>query len=316
MQPDMAAPLQLIEVSGPAAESDRGRALLTRAVAGRYRVLRMVSRGGMGAVYLAFEHGLERHVALKLLDPTRCRDDETRGRFRREARVMAQLAHPHIVPVFGWGDTEGACWYAMPFLEGGSLATRLAERAGGGGRLDFAETREILAHLADALAFAHGRGVIHRDLKAENVVFDGAGRPMLTDFGIATVTTSDHSRSEAHKGMGTPHYMAPEHLLGRLEADHRGDLYALGVLGFRMLTGRFPFEGTAEAIAAQHVSREAPTVRAWRADVPAALADAVDRCLAKRPGARWPDGASLHAALRAPAPVRRFGLGRFRFLML
>lgn len=312
MEPDMAASLQLIEVPGSAAESDRGRALLTRAVAGRYRVLRMVSRGGMGAVYLAFEHGLERHVALKLLDPARCRDEETRGRFRREARVMAQLSHPIIVPVHAWGDADGACWYAMPFLEGGSLAARLAARS----RLDIEETREILAHLADALAFAHGRGVIHRDLKAENVLFDGSGRPMLTDFGIATVTTSDHSRSEAHKGMGTPHYMAPEHLLGRLEADHRGDLYALGVLGFRMLTGRFPFEGTAEAIAAQHVSRDAPTVRAWRADVPAALADAVDCCLAKRPGARWPDGASLCAALRAPAPARRFGLGRFRLLML
>lgn len=286
------------------------RAALERAVAGRYKVLRLVSRGGMGAVYLGFERGLERNVAIKMLRGGS--DEDSRGRFRREARVMAQLAHPGIVPVHGWGESDGLCWYAMPYLEGGTLEAGLSGRE----RRGIEKVRAILLQLTEALEFAHGRGVIHRDIKAENVVFDSAGRALLYDFGVATVTTSEHSRAEANRGMGTPHYMAPELLLGALDADHRGDIYALGVLGFRMLTGRFPFDGSSAEIAAQKVSRAADPVSAWRAGVPPALADAIDRSLAREPRDRWPDASSLAAALRREAPAKRFSLGRFKLLML
>jgi serine/threonine-protein kinase len=286
----MAAPLRLHSGEYPGLRAEQRR--LERAVAGRYRVIEGVSRGGMATVWRGFEPGVERQVALKLLAPALCADEEHRGRFRREARILGSLSHPNIVPVLGFGDRDGTCWFAMPFLAGGTLESRLA-----GGRLDAEATRRILVQLADGLAYAHARGVVHRDIKAENVAFDDAGRPVLTDFGIATLATSDHSRSEMTKGSGTAHYMAPEQLAGSPDADGRVDLYALGVLGFRMLTGRFPFEGTAEQVSARRLTTDAPPVAACAAGAPAPLAAAVDRCLARKPEHRWAGAADLRDAL-------------------
>jgi serine/threonine-protein kinase len=286
----MAAPLRLHSGEYPGLRAEQRR--LERAVAGRYRVIEGVSRGGMATVWRAFEPGIERQVALKLLAPSLCADEEHRGRFRREARILGSLAHPNIVPVLGFGEQDGTCWFAMPFLSGGTLEMRLA-----GGRLDADAARRILIQLADGLAYAHARGIVHRDLKAENVALDDADRPVLTDFGIATLATSDHSRSEMTKGSGTAHYMAPEQLAGSPDADGRVDLYALGVLGFRMLTGRFPFEGTAEQVSAQRLTTSAPPVAAYAAGVSPALAAAVDRCLARDPEDRWTDAAELRDAL-------------------
>jgi serine/threonine protein kinase len=289
-----AYPLHLAVTDATALEEQR---LLEHAVAGRYRVSELLSRGGMGSVYRAWEPGLERHVALKLLDPARALDADERGRFRREARVTASLAHPNIVPVLGIGETAGACWYAMPLLPGGTLASRLAREP----RLGHAEVRRILVQLADALAYAHAHGVVHRDLKAENILLDDAGRPMLTDFGVAIVLSSDHSRAEIIKAYGTPEYMAPEQLIGSSDCDGRQDLYALGVLGFRMLTGRFPFEGNADRIRASHLTRGVPAVEAHAAGVPADLAAAINRCLQRKPARRWPDATALRQALERPA---------------
>jgi serine/threonine-protein kinase len=306
----MAAPLQLHSGEYPGLRAEQRR--LERAVAGRYRVIAAVSRGGMATVWRAFEPGIERPVALKLLAPALCGDDEHRGRFRREARILGALAHPNIVPVLGFGELDGVCWFAMPYLAGGTLEARL-----GSGRMDAESVRRILIQLADGLAYAHEHGVVHRDIKAENVAFDAAGRPVLTDFGIATLATSDHSRSEMTKGAGTAHYMAPEQLIGSPEADGRVDLYALGVLGFRMLTGRFPFEGTAEQVSARRLTADAPPVAAYATGVPAALASAVDRCLARRPEGRWASAAELRDALlatAAPGPLKRTGAALRRLL--
>jgi len=306
----MAAPLRLHSGEYPGLRAEQRR--LERAVAGRYRVIEAVSRGGMATVWRAFEPGIERQVALKLLSPSLCGDDEHRGRFRREARILGALAHPNIVPVLGFGELDGACWFAMPFLAGGTLESRLAEL-----RLDPESARRILIQLADGLAFAHAQGVVHRDIKAENVAFDASGRPVLTDFGIATLATSDHSRSEITKGSGTAHYMAPEQLLGSPEADGRVDLYALGVLGFRMLTGRFPFEGNADQVSARRLTNDAPPVAAFAAGVPAALAAAVDRCLARRPADRWGGAAELRDALlarTAAGPLKQAGAALRRLL--
>ena len=280
------------------------RRLLERAVAGRYRITDLVSRGGMGAVYRGWDHGLERAVAIKLLAPLRARDTDERGRFRREARILAALTHRNIVPVLATGESGDACWFAMPHFSG-----TLAERIGREPRLAGDIVRPLLIALADALAFAHEHGVIHRDLKAENILIDEAGRPIISDFGVAILKTSDHSRAEITKGYGTAAYMAPEQLRGALESDGRVDLYALGVLGFRMLTRRFPVEGSAERIAAAHMTLcDVPPVAAHAVGVDRDLAAAIDRCLERRPADRWADGAALRDALRARSarPVSRW----------
>ena len=280
------------------------RRLLERAIAGRYRITDLVSRGGMNAIYRGWDHGLERAVAIKLLAPLRARDTDERGRFRREARILAALTHRNIVPVLATGENGDACWFAMPHFGG-----TLAERINGEPRLAGDIVRPLLIALADALAFAHEHGVIHRDLKAENILIDDAGRPVISDFGVAILKTSDHSRAEITKGYGTAAYMAPEQLRGALDSDGRVDLYALGVLGFRMLTGRFPVEGSAEQIAAAHMTAcDIPSVAAHAAGVDADLANAIDRCLERRPADRWADGAALRDALRARSarPVSRW----------
>jgi serine/threonine-protein kinase len=300
-----AAPIRLLDATHGAPDPDRRQ--LERAVRGRFRIDRLLSAGGMGAVYLAWEHGLERQVALKTLASGERRDGDDRGRFRREARILAGLLHPHIAPVYAFGETEHLAWYAMPYYAGGTLADRLARD----GRLSFGDARRILAELADALDAAHRAGIVHKDLKPGNVLFDGWQRAVLTDFGVATVRTSDHSRAEAGRGFGTPEYMSPEQLGREHDSDGRSDLYGLGVLGFQMVTGRLPFAGTAEEVAAQHLARPAPRVAAYRAGVPDDLGRALDRCLEKDPRRRWPTAAALRDALRA-GPARRGVLDRLR----
>jgi serine/threonine protein kinase len=260
-----------------------------------------------------WEPGLERHVALKLLAPERARDADERGRFRREARILASLAHPGIVSTLGFGETPDVCWFAMPLLPGGTLAQRLARER----RLAPEEARAILAPLAEALAYAHARGIVHRDFKAENILFDRDGGPVIADFGVAILNTSDHSRSEITRGYGTPEYMPPEQFLGSVECDGRQDVYALGVLGFLLLTGRFPFEGSATQIAAAHLTRDVPSVAAHAAGLPGDLAAVIDRCLMKQPQRRWEGAAALAAALRSrtAAPNRLGRLARKLFAM-
>jgi serine/threonine-protein kinase len=273
-----------------AAQSERR--LLERAVGGRYRVRELISRGGMGAVWKGWEPGLERTVAIKLLAPSRSNDSDERGRFRREGRILASLSHRHIVSVLGTGETSDAAWYSMPFHPGGTLAARLERDA----RLPEQDVLATLIALADGIGYAHRRGVIHRDLKAENILVDESGAPLITDFGIAILRTSDHSRAEIVRGYGTATYMAPEQF-GTPDWDGRVDIYALGVLGFRMLTGRFPFEGNDQQIAAAHLTREVPTVRAFAADVDPALAQAINRCLERNPDRRFATGEQLRDAL-------------------
>ena len=300
-----------LHVTDPGNNGAAERRLLERAVAGRYRLAELISRGGMGAIYRAVELGLERPVAIKLLAPARAQDPDERGRFRREARILASLSHRNIIPVLGTGECGDASWFAMPHHPG-----TLADRLAGSGRLRHETVRAQLFALADALAYSHARGVTHRDLKAENILLDEDDHPVLSDFGVAILASSDHSRAEIVKGYGTPEYMAPEQLLGTPECDGRQDLYALGVLGFRMLAGRFPLEGNLEQIRAAHVTREMPSVAAHAADVPADLAAAIDRCLMRDPVERWHGAAQLREALRErnARPVSRFRLLAGRFM--
>ena len=306
----MSLPLQ-VEATGPHAAPFERR-LLERAVAGRYKVIRLIARGAMGAVYEAWEHGLERRVAIKFLDVARAADADERGRFRREGRVLAMLQHPGIVPVYATGEAEGTAYFVMPCVAG-----TLAQRLGADRRLPYDEARSIMSQLARALAHVHGHGIVHRDLKAENILVDaGSGRPMLSDFGVALVRTSDHSMAEVWKGYGTPRYAAPEQLLGDLACDHRADIHALGVLGFRMVTGRFPFEGGDAEIVAQRVAREAPGVAQYAAGVPADLAAAIDRCLARRARDRHAGAAMLGAAIDPALSLPAGVIARLRHRLL
>lgn len=275
--------------------TDPLRAALERALGAQYEIVRLLGRGGMGAVYLARERALERTVAIKVLPPEIAVGAEAQERFRREARTAAKLTHPNIVPLHTFGEVEGMMYFVMGYVEGESLADRMQRD----NELPPAEVRRILGAMADALHYAHRQGVIHRDIKPDNILLEAeSGRPMLTDFGIAKASASQETLTELGTAIGTPHYMSPEQASGERGLDGRSDLYSLGVVGYAMLAGRVPFEGaSAQEVLVQHVTKAPPELDALAPGVPADLAKAIMRCLAKAPEARWPNGASLQDAV-------------------
>ncbi|HVX89989.1 MAG TPA: serine/threonine-protein kinase [Gemmatimonadales bacterium] len=279
---------------------------LQRALAGRYSLDRELGRGGMGIVFLARDVALERPVAIKLLPPALAGVPGFRERFLREARTAAALAHPHIVPIHAVEEKDGLVYFVMEYVAGESLGERV-RRAG---PLGADEATRILREVAWALGHAHGRGVIHRDIKPDNILLEaGTGRALVTDLGIA------HAEGSAVSGSaGTPHYVAPEILNGGAPSA-ASDLYALGVTAWVALTGRRPFEGfEGAALLAEQAHAPTPSIGAVLPRLAPRLAAAIDRAVARDPSDRWPDAehfaAELSAtqALRAtvPAPLRRF----------
>jgi serine/threonine-protein kinase len=265
---------------------------LRRATGNRYRIIRRLGGGGMADVYLAEQVQLARQVVIKVLHPHLGRDPEVAERFRREAEAAAKLVHPHVCGILDYGATGDVVYTVMPFLEGGSLAD-LIQRAR---YVDAARTAAVGAQVACALDYAHRRGVIHRDVKPDNVLFDEDGNAVLTDFGIATARF--HGRLTASgRAMGTPHYMSPEQAMGKL-VDGRSDIYAIGILLYESLVGFPPFDG-ADAFAVSykqvHEPAVAPSDVAVR--IPAALSEIVMRCLAKAPEVRYARGYDLADAL-------------------
>lgn len=267
---------------------------LAAALGATYELGRLLGRGGMGAVYLARERALDRMVAVKVLPPEISNSEESRERFRREARTAARLTHQNIVPLYTFGETAGLVFYVMGYVRGDSLADRLRTQ----GRLSAETARDILSELASALDYAHRRGVIHRDIKPDNILIEAeTGRALLTDFGIAKATSAGATLTVDGAILGTPLYMSPEQASGERALDGRSDLYSLGVLGYAMLTGKPPFEGSgAQEIIAQHLTREPPPLVV--AGVPDDLALSLRRCLAKDPARRWNSASDLHAALK------------------
>ncbi|MBK5256151.1 MAG: protein kinase [Vicinamibacteria bacterium] len=274
------------------------RAALRKALGQQYEIQRLLGKGGMGAVYLATEAALEREVAIKVLPPDRGATKDSRDRFRREARTAAKLSHPNIVPLYTFGDVDGTLYFVMGYVKGESLAARLKRE----GRIPVEESRRILIEIAEALDYAHKLGVIHRDIKPDNVLLEeGTGRTLLTDFGIAKAFGAGQTMTEVGSVLGTPQYMSPEQAQGKSDIDHRSDLYSLGVMGYAMLAGRLPFEGpTAGDIMAQHITKEAPALKSLAPEIPIEIAIALTRCLAKDPDKRWRDATRLRRAL-APA---------------
>ena len=275
--------------------SDPIRDVLKVALGRQYEIQRLLGKGGMGAVYLATEAALEREVAIKVLPPDRGATQDSRDRFRREARTAAKLSHPHIVPLYTFGDVDGTLYFVMGYVKGESLAARLKRE----GRLPVEDARRILIEIADALDYAHKLGVIHRDIKPDNVLLEeGTGRALLTDFGVAKALGAGQTMTEVGSVLGTPQYMSPEQAQGKADIDHRSDLYSLGVMGYAMFSGRLPFEGpTPGDVMRQHITKEAPSLKTLAPEIPVEIASALTRCLAKDPNQRWPDARTFKEAI-------------------
>lgn len=291
--------------SEPDFSNDLTAQALVRATTGQFTLIREIGRGGMGVVYCALDQQLQRDVALKTLPPHLAADPNVRSRFLREARTAAGLSHPNIVPIFSAAERDGVVYFAMGFVDGESLAERIARV----GSLSAVEVVTLLKQLADALGYAHERGVVHRDVKAENVLLDRAtGKALVTDFGIARVAETQPLTATGTV-LGTVHYMSPEQVTGDA-LDGRSDLYSLGVLAFLALTGRFPFERTtASAVVVAQVNTMPPRVSEFTPTVPTALDAFVARMLEKDPNDRFANAAELRAALnmldlRAPVVLQ------------
>ena len=284
---------------------------LQAALAGEYSLQRELGRGGMGVVYLARDVQLDRDVAIKVLPTHLATDPEARERFVREARMAAGLSHPHIVPIHRVsevpaGHTERSerprfVFFVMSYVEGETLGERIRTR----GPLPPAEATRVMREVAWALAYAHGRGIIHRDVKPDNILLEaGTGRALVTDFGIARGDRDAAIVTDPGKIMGTAHFMSPEQAAGAA-VDGRSDIYALGVVGYLAVSGRLPFEApNVPALLVRQATEPATSVMRAAPGLPPALGAAIDRCLTRDPAARFPDGEALADAL-APAPDAR-----------
>ncbi len=252
-----------------------------------YRIERELGGGGMSRVFVAEERALGREVVIKVLLPELAAGVSV-SRFRREIQLAARLQHPHIVPLLAAGESEGLPYFIMPFVVGESLRGRVARE----GELPVGDSVRILRDVVSALAYAHGSGIMHRDIKPDNVLLSG-GVAVVTDFGVAkavSVSAESHQTTgltSLGMALGTPAYMAPEQATGDPQIDHRADLYSLGAMAYEMLTGRPPFIGRSpQAVLAAHVVETPEPVERLRPVLPSALAALVTACLAKRPADR------------------------------
>ncbi|GAB4579225.1 MAG: hypothetical protein Fur0022_19630 [Anaerolineales bacterium] len=256
---------------------------------GRYQVRKELGRGGMATVFDAYDPRFERSVAIKVLPREFLHDPQFRARFEREAKTVALLEHPAIVPVYDFGEHDGQPYIVMQLMNGGSLADRL-ER----GPIAPEEAVKILNRLAQALDVAHSKGIIHRDLKPGNVLFDQYGNAFLSDFGIARLKASGNATLTGSQIIGTPAYMSPEQIQGEKTIDGRSDIYALGVILFLMLSNQMPFQADTPAkVMIAHIIEPAPSILVFREDLPPGIDDVIDKALAKDPDDRYQTAAAM-----------------------
>src|SRR5918911_1340827 len=296
----------------PCERPDEELDLLRRVAGGRYRVYRRLTTGGMASVYAARHSQLGRPVVIKVLLAHLARDPEMRERFRREAEAASQLVHPHICSILDYGELDGTVYLVMPFMAGGSLAQRIARDR----TMSPSVTAAVCAQVASALDYAHRRGIVHRDIKPDNILFDEDGHALVTDFGIATARF--HARlTGTGRAMGTPHYISPEQAMGKM-VDGRSDIYAVGVMLYEMLLGFPPFDGAdSYSVGYKHVHEAPVAPDVVDSRTPKGLSDIVMRCLAKNPADRYQRGHDLADALlafvteqRAPVDSRAAWLSR------
>jgi serine/threonine-protein kinase len=274
---------------------------------GPYQILRALGQGGMATVYLAYQPSVARSVALKVLHPSLAQNPGFHVRFQREARVLANLQHPHILAVYDFGEAEDYAFVVMPYLETGTLADRLT-----GQPLPLAEAAKVVAQVGDALDYASSRGVVHRDVKPSNILLDGRGNCLLSDFGIAKILDTGPARlfdtaagpTLSGNIVGTPAYLSPEQ--GRGEpVDLQSDLYSLGIVLYEMVTGRVPFEAeTPVGVIFKHMQEPLPLPTTINPGLPVAVEDVLLRALAKDRRERFATGAEFAQALQAASTQR------------
>jgi len=264
-------------------------------IAERYELEEVVGQGGMSTVYKAHDSLLERNVALKVLHQQYNEDEDFVERFKREARSVAQLQHPNIVTVIDRGEEAGRQYIVFEFIDGENLKELVVRK----GRLDLRDALEIALEVARGLAFAHDHGLVHRDVKPQNVLLNGDGRAKVTDFGIARSLDVDHGMTQTGTILGTSNYIAPEQASGQ-PVDAHTDVYSLGIVLYEMLTGELPFPGESfVAVAMKHIQEPAPNVLDVRGDVPLRVAEMIDRALEKDPEHRFPTMDAFAAEIEA-----------------
>ena len=291
---------------------------IRRQLGDRYTIERELGRGGMGAVYLARDLRLDRSVALKVLPAELASDGALRERFLRETKTAASFSHPNIVPVHAVEDRDGVLAFAMGFVEGESIAERVRRS----GPLDVRSIVRLMQDIGYALAYAHGRGVVHRDIKPDNIMLERAtGRALLMDFGISRSIVAKVENKAATQGLtrvgevvGTAEYMSPEQASGDV-VDGRSDLYSLGLVALFALTGRSVITGDSpQQILVRQLTETPAPATSFRPDLPESLGAAIDRCVAKEPSARFPTAEALVEAIddarlaapEVPVPIRLF----------
>ncbi len=278
---------------------------LKTALGPQFEVVRLFGRGGFAEVYEVRDTELERRLAVKVLRADMAWTPGMLARFKQEARAVAQLTHPNTVPIHFVGEGEGLVFYVMPFIEGATLADVLRAQ----GPLDAERAISVALPVLEALDHAHRMGIVHRDIKPDNILIEASsGRPLLVDFGISKRVNEDGTMPDAHDGMvvGTPLYMSPEQALGHKDVDGRTDIYAMGALLFQMITGVPPFDGTSsQEIVAKHLTEPVRIPPAIAARIPASLIEVIERAMAKQPAERFQTAGSMLEPLRQGARRNR-----------
>ncbi len=250
---------------------------------GPYQILEQIGEGGMGAVFKAYHPALDRYVAIKVIHPAFREDQTFIARFQREARVVAMLEHPNIVPIYDYAEREGLAYLVMKFIEGNTLKDRLAQRP-----LNLYETLQVVDSVGSALAYAHSQGVLHRDIKPSNVLIGFNGTMYLADFGLARIAHAEASTLSSESTLGTPHYVSPEQAMGSNDLDRRTDIYSFGVMLYELIVGQAPFNAkTGYAIIHDHIYTPPPLPRTLNPNVSESVEQVLLKALAKDPNDRY-----------------------------
>lgn len=259
---------------------------------GAYRIISQIGEGGMAAVYKAYQSSMDRNVAVKVLPGQLAKSEEFVKRFQQEARIIAKLEHPYILPVFDYGEEYGIAYFVMRYLEAGTLKDRMRRRS-----LSLQEIDRIFTQLTDALGYSHAQGVVHRDLKPANALIDSSGNLFLTDFGIAKLLESASPRlTQTDAILGTPAYISPEQAAAQ-PVDQRSDIYSLGIILYEMVTGRVPFTAdTPLAVIVKHLNDPLPLPSSIKPNISPAIEQVILKALAKHPNDRFKTAADFASA--------------------